>query len=286
MLLRRALPPPLADHVECLWASERGALAHPRERNLPTGRADLVITLQQEYLTRYADNGDRIGVHLRGGLVQGPRQQHFLRDTSQASSVVGVQFRPGGAAALIGAPLGELAGRVVAFDDLWGARAWSLRERLQALSSAALRLDLLETVLLQVLQRRSASLAATPEVQWALRQFDAQPATAQVEPVRAAVGWSAQRFIAQFRHEVGMAPKQYCRLRRFNAVVERVAAGRDADWAEVALDGGYSDQPHLIREFKSFAGLTPGAYHAVSAEQPNHVAEPEKIFNTGGRSGA
>jgi len=272
MLLRRSLAPPLAAFVECLWASERGALPHPRERNLPTGRADLIITLQQDHLTRYADDADHDGLQLRGGLVQGPRAQHFLRDTSAPSSVVGVQFRSGAAAALIGVPLGELAGRVVSLADLWGGRAGRLREQLQSLPTAASRLDALERFLLLVLQRHGMSLAGSPEIQWALRQFDTKPGVAQVEPVRAAIGWSAQRFIATFRHEVGLAPKQYCRVRRFNAVVERLAAGRDAGWAELALDTGYSDQPHLIREFKSFSGLTPGSYHAVAADQPNHVA--------------
>jgi AraC-like DNA-binding protein len=273
MLSRRAPSLPLAAHVECLWASDRGVLPHPRERNLPTGRADLVIALQQDHLTRYADAADPIGQRLRGALVQGPRQQHFLRDTSTPSSVVGVQFRPGAAAALLGVPLGELAGQVVALDDLWGRSAGLLREQLQGLPTAELRLDALEKFLLRVLRRRRASLASSAELQWALRQFDARPDMAQVAPVRVALAWSAQRFIAQFRREVGLAPKQYCRVRRFNAVVERLAAGRDADWTQVALDGGYSDQPHLIREFKSLAGLTPGAYRAVSTDQPNHVAE-------------
>ena len=273
MLLRRTVAPVLAAHVECLWASERGALAHARERNLPTGRADLVIALQQDALTRYAGAADCTGQRLRGGLVQGPSLCHFLRDTSTPSSVVGVQFRAGGAAALIGVPLGELAGRVVSLDDLWGRRAAVLREQLQGLPTPERRLDALEQFLLQALRRATPSLAAAPELRWALQRFDRQPAVAQVEPVRAWVGWSAQRFIAQFRHEVGIAPKQYCRLRRFNAVVERLAAGREADWAQVALDGGYSDQAHLIREFRSFAGLTPGRYRAVSPEQPNHVAE-------------
>ena len=120
----------------------------------------------------------------------------------------------GGAAALLGVPLGELAGRVVSLDHLWGRRAASLREQLQGLPTAALRLDALERFLLQVLLRPRSSLVATPELRWALQRFDLQPAVAQVEPVRASVGWSAQRFIAQFRHEVGLAPKQYCRLRR------------------------------------------------------------------------
>ena len=273
MMLRRTPTPALAAHVEWLWANERGALPHPRERNLPRGRADLIIALRQDHLTRYADDADLAGLRLRGGLVQGPMQQFFLRDTSAPSSVVGVQFRPGGAAALLGVPLGELAGQVVALDDLWGARAWSLREQLQSLPAPASRLQALEAFLLGCLQRRRACLAPSPELQWALREFDAQPGVAQVEAVRAAVGWSAQRFIAQFRREVGLAPKQYCRVRRFSAVVERLAAGRDVNWAEVALDAGYSDQPHLIREFRSFAGLTPGAYQAVSPDQPNHMAE-------------
>jgi AraC-like DNA-binding protein len=277
MLLRRTPVPPLDRYVETVWASERGALPHPRERNLPSGRADLVIALRQEHLSRHAGIDDRAGVRLLGAVFQGPQERCFLRATDAPSSVVGVHFRAGGAAAFAGVAPAELANRSVALHELWGSAAHQLREQLQALPSALQRLDRLEQALLARLQRSQVAAAAPAAVDaalaWAITRFDARPSVARVEPVRAALGWSAPQFITRFHAAVGLTPKRYCRVRRFQAVLGCIAQGRDIDWAGLALDGGYSDQAHFNREFRAFSGLTPSRYRPVAPDQASHVAE-------------
>ena len=61
---------------------------------------------------------------------------------------------------------------------------------------------------------------------------------------------------------------------RFNAVLDGLAAGGQRDWVQVALDGGYYDQAHLVHEFRELAGVTPGAYRPVAPDTPTHVAVP------------
>lgn len=111
---------------------------------------------------------------------------------------------------------------------------------------------------------------------WALRQFNAAAGPGwgaqRVDSVRRAVGWSAQRFISQFSLRAGLTPKRYLRVLRFHSLVHRLAAGREDSWAQLAADGGYADQSHLIREFRAFSGLTPGGYRAVAPDQASHVA--------------
>ena len=280
MMLRHVPAAPLNAAIACLWASEREALPHGRERNLPSGRADLVIALRQEHLGRFDSPTDASGERFCGALIQGPQERCFFRDTSQASSVVGVQFQPAGAAALLGLPMSELANRRLALDDLLGRQAFEVRERLQALPSAKERLRCLEAFLLQRLLRATPHEDDAP-IAWAVQQFHTRDA--RVETVRHELGWSAQRFIAQFLRRVGLAPKRYGRVRRFQSVIDRLARGRDAGWAQIALDAGYADQAHLIREFRAFSGLTPTEYRAVAPDQANHVAVAEKIFNTRAR---
>lgn len=277
MLLRRTPAAPLDRWIEFVWANERGALAHPRERNLPSGRADLVISLGQPHLSRYAGVEDRIGTHLQGAVFQGPQETCWLRSTDTPSSVVGVHFRAGGAAAFAGGALPELANRSVELRALWGSEADALREQLQALTSAPRRLDALERALRLRLARapvpRSERNDDDAALAWAIARFDALPHIARVEPVRAALGWSAPVFSARFQAAVGLTPKRYCRLRRFQAMLGSMARGRTVAWAVLALEGGYSDQAHFNREFRAFSGLTPNEYRPVAPEQANHVAE-------------
>ena len=85
------------------------------------------------------------------------------------------------------------------------------------------------------------------------------------------VGFSQRRFIQLFSDEVGLTPKLFCRVNRFQRVVRRLATMNEVDWAQVALDCGYYDQAHFIHDFQAFAGITPSAYLQDRTEHLNHV---------------
>lgn len=116
--------------------------------------------------------------------------------------------------------------------------------------------------------------APDPVVAQALRLFLAQPERATVDAVRRATGCSPQRFIERFRAGVGLTPKRYARVLRFHALLQRLNRGTHG-LAELALDAGHVDQAHLANEFRRLGGLTPGAYRAVDADRPTHVALPD-----------
>lgn len=274
MYLCRTPTPPLDAFVAHLWVNDRPALGHARERGLPTGRADLVIALGQPHVRRFDDAADRVGRRFHHGVLQGPRDCAFLRDTSQASSVVGVHFCAGGAPALLHMPLGGLANQVVSLDELWGPAAHRLREQLLDAPHPAERLQTLERWLLRRLANANAALLCDPAIRFAVRQFDAHPSNARVATVRGATGWSIERFNRRFRDAVGMTPKRYLRVRRFQALLGAIASGGDDPWVQRALDAGYADQPHLVHEFGRLAGLTPSAYRPLSQGRHNHVIEP------------
>ena len=93
----------------------------------------------------------------------------------------------------------------------------------------------------------------------------------RVGAVAAESGLSRRRFIDVFAEEVGVRPKLYLRLLRFNRVLERVFGASHVDWAEVAYLHGYADQPHFNREFREFSGLTPSQYLAHPGQGPGHA---------------
>lgn len=269
MLHQQVPAAPLSAFVALLWTSERGTLPHARERKLPTGCVDIVIPLLQPAITRFADEADAVGQVFRGGVVQGAHDQAVVRGTGGPSCAVGVHFRPGGAAALLGGALADLRNRTVALDGLWGTDADDLRDWLRHAPDAPERLRRLEAFLVR---RLRPGAAPDPLVADALARFQQHPALATVSPVQRASGLSPQAFTARFERAVGLTPKRFARVQRFHSLVRRLAAGPPADWAEAALDAGYADQPHLIRDFGRLAGITPVAYCPVSAEQPEHVA--------------
>jgi methylphosphotriester-DNA--protein-cysteine methyltransferase len=85
------------------------------------------------------------------------------------------------------------------------------------------------------------------------------------------VGMSQRRFIEIFRGEVGVTPKAFARLRRFQHVLGFVEHLTEVDWTDVALRYGYFDQAHFIHDFREFSGVSPSVYLKYRASR-NHIA--------------
>jgi AraC-like DNA-binding protein len=269
MLLHHRPSGPLHAHVESLWYAERSALPHTRERCLPTGCADIVVPLLQDHVIRYEHGLDTQARRLRGAIVQGPFDRSGVRGTEGPSAVVGVHFTPGGAAAFFGGALPALRNRTELLEDLWGTSARDLREQLQAAASPQRALQLLHEHLLQRLRD-----AAPPDAlaDFAVAAFRRDPARARVEPVQRASGCTPPQFIRRFEQAVGLTPKRFARVLRLGVLLPSLVRCGPRDWAQIAAGAGYFDQSHLIREFRQLAGMAPGAYTPVQADQPTHVA--------------
>ena len=182
--------------------------------------------------------------------------------------VAGVAFRPGGTAAFVGAPAIETCDAEMPLASLWGRQRISdLREQLLESDHPDAQLDVIERALREMLQ----SAGVHPAITYALAAFDQAPLTATIGSVTDAIGMSAKRFIERFKTEVGLSPKRYCRIRRFQRALARAHCGHLVDWSQVALESGYYDQAHFIHEFRSFSGLTPRGYQASRTAFQNHV---------------
>ena len=88
----------------------------------------------------------------------------------------------------------------------------------------------------------------------------ASPRSPRTRELAREAGLSEKRFIDVFRFEVGLKPKLFNRIRRFQRVLAKVRPGATLDWAELAVEQGYFDQSHLIRDFVAFSGCTPTEY--------------------------
>ena len=91
----------------------------------------------------------------------------------------------------------------------------------------------------------------------ALVWLQASPPDASIKEMSASLGLSHRRFAERFSARVGLQPKAYCRVRRFQQTVEAVAKDGSRSWSEVAAAAGYYDQSHMCLEFKRLCGLSP-----------------------------
>jgi AraC-like DNA-binding protein len=168
-----------------------------------------------------------------------------------------VHFKPGGAFPFLGLPAGDLADTHVDLETLWGPLAGQLRERMCEAGTSGERFQLLQEALLTRLchgvEQHYAVLAA-------LEMFGKSQAGPRVRETAKDLGLSQRRFIQVFKAEVGITPKLFSRIRRFQQARTFIQHQPSINWADLAVDLGYFDQSHFIREFLEFSGLSPTDY--------------------------
>jgi AraC-like DNA-binding protein len=260
--------PPLDRFVDSMWICQQPARPLTLERVLPTGASQFIINLNEDETRLYvADDGFRC-LASSGSVLSGGHSRFQIIETSEQEHVAGVAFKPGGTVAFLRVPAYETADRDVALADLIGvSRTAALRARLLEHNNPEAGLDALEASLLELW----ISKPIHPAVTFALGAIDRAPHIASIAAVTDAVGMSAKRFIERFKTDIGMTPKRYCRVRRFQRALAAAHRPAGVDWTQVALDCGYFDQAHFIHDFKSFAGVTPTGYQAARTAFQNHV---------------
>jgi AraC-like DNA-binding protein len=170
---------------------------------------------------------------------------------------MGVHFWPGGAFRFLGLSAYELANTHIDLATIWGRHAEEIRERLAVAPSSGHRFRLLENALLSRLRR---PLEHHPAVSLALIGLRSENSRAVVSKLAREAGVSDRRFIDVFRSEVGLNPKLFHRVQRFQRVLIQVRRLPEPEWAQLALEYGYFDQSHLIRDCLAFSGFSPADY--------------------------
>ena len=253
--------PPLSQFVASLWYYCDYTPLTAVEKMLPTAGTGMVINLAEDRFTVEDES-------YRGAIWAGLFTKPFLLATPQQSHTLGVSLQPGGAFPLLGLPASEISNQHLALEDLWGQKARCLRERLLTAGSPESMFDIVEKFLLDLLYR---SAGRHPAVTYALAELSHTVPQRTVADIGASTGFSNSRFTSLFREQVGVTPKIYSRLCRFRKALDLIAATSQPDWAQLALDCGYYDQPHFVHEFRDFAGLTPSVYAKLRGPHMNHV---------------
>lgn len=282
--MERAPDPALAGLVRSVWLSAPSAPhalpAAQREWMMPTGEMHLVLRLAGPPIAVFEHPGDLVPHTLGCAVINGARAGVYAKAVSAGTSSIGLQLRPGASLALLGLSADELAGRHVQLADIWGAEAGRLHEVLLAAPSADDKLRCLEAALMKRLSSspRPPSPGAHPVVLAGLQQLRAGNSVASAA---GRSGYSQRQFVRLFSQAVGLTPRLYLRVQRFQRALRMLQGEglQKASLAGVAFAAGYTDQPHFNRDFREFSGLTPEQYRAARPAAANHVPV---VFEAGG----
>lgn len=198
----------------------------------------------------------------RRGLVAGLYDSFVTTEHDGFDASIQVNLTPLGARALLGIPLSEISRTVVELSDLL-PHARGLSDRLAQARSWADRFQIVERVLVE---RLSLGTHLRSDIVWAANQIAASGRARKVGDLARSLQMSRKHFDALFRDHVGMLPKRYATLVRFERLAMRISALPTRNWADLAFESGFADQAHMAREVKRFSGLSPTGLRAYLAD--------------------
>jgi AraC-like DNA-binding protein len=236
-----------------------------RERMLPSASMHLVFRFSDRPIHIFRSITDSMADTFSCGAVCGIRSSYCVKDIAPSASTVGAALRPGACEALFGIPAEGIAGRHVALEDLWGSAARSLYEELEGIADFECRLQVFESFLLKRVPRVAGM---HPAIAHALSRLST---SADIGNIVEETGYSHRHFIKLFRETVGVAPRLYTRLLRFQQTLKFGVDKSRGRWIDVALEAGYADQSHFNREFRELTGLSPTEYLLDRRASSHHV---------------
>jgi AraC-like DNA-binding protein len=258
-------PPALRPFIESFSYWEGGERSNDRMMVTASRKLSLQIDLDDDRLCWYDPAG---ATHdLKGVTVAGPQSRSFAVDAWQPK-IVRVVFESGGARPFLGASPRELRDTHISLEDVWGRDAGQLRQRLADANNPRAIFEILTVALRAAAAHRDCSIHPAVARALALVREDVDVTVTDLAE-RVEIG--AKRLIRLFTDDVGLTPKLYLRIARFEQLIARVFREPRVDWVHVALEHGYYDQSHLIRDFNEFAGMSPAAYLLRRGQAAHHA---------------
>ena len=189
---------------------------------------------------------------------------------------VSASLRPEAVTRIFGIDADAVSRSVIDAEDVFGSDVRSLRDRVGESGGTASRFAALIGFLRE--QRRQRSRPAPFAAVWAMSKTLATHGSLSVDDLCGELGVSRKHLNKTYRTATGLSPKTFARLTRFRSVIDRLQCPDSDAWATIALDRGYFDQAHLIRDFRQFAGETPTAFmqhRSPDGESVNFNEQPE-----------
>jgi AraC-like DNA-binding protein len=251
-----------------MWYFDNYCPEFTTEKILPDGSIELIIDLTDTPKRLY--DGDNLNsfCNYKNSWISGERTGFIVVEQSQRNTMIGIHFKPGGAYPFFSFPIAELNDSVVQLDLIFGSNATTLRDQLLDVNPIVEKFAILEEFLLRQVQK---TLIADRAVEYALQLISSSPHMYAIKDLAAMIGITQKHLISKFNSIIGLPPKLFTRITKFQNVVYTIGNQEEVDWASIYYGCGYYDQSHFIKDFFRFSGLNPTDYLAERGEFLNTI---------------
>ncbi|MCB0280159.1 MAG: AraC family transcriptional regulator [Calditrichaeota bacterium] len=243
----------LANYVECYWIIENESIEIVEQKIIPDGFPEIIFHYSDPYEINISGDWEIQSRQLLAGQI---RNHFFLRNTGK-SSMFGIKLKPAAVSYFFGLDLDQLTDQVVDLAKISGDQWSELNEHVQSIPDHNSLIDFCNQFLNRFIEAKRISV--DNKLEKAIGRIFQSHGSATVAELCEASGLSERSLERQFKKRIGLGPKYYARIIRFNRVFE-LTADKQRSWSDITHEIGYYDQAHFIKDFKTFSGEEPSRY--------------------------
>jgi len=246
----------LDQYIEYYYVLESSA-DHPISgtgRVYPYGNIVLVFHYGHPHLFQKKDQSPTIEPST---VICGQQTSYYDLTPRGNVGMIFVLFKPFGAGMFFDLSMNELLDSNIAFENVVNHEAAEIEERIREAVDLSKRIEIIENFLFQRLTKRNHSCVRLVA---AFQKMDTTIGRVTIPELAETACLGTRQFRRQFSRYVGMKPKQYLRIFRFQQLLRLKRENTTLNYAQLALDCGFYDQSHFINSFKNMTGLTPGEF--------------------------
>ncbi len=262
---------PLSSFVASFYFYEGFQPEHSVDCFLPNGETEMIIDLTETPKYIYDRESLKEIQACHHVWVSGVRTEPICIPSGRDSRMMIINFKKGGAHAFYPIPLNELTDFVLDADLLFGSGIGELRQMLLEAPTVDHMFLCVENYMNRLIRRKLNREVKDICVEFMINQLVHNPSQITLDELCSRIGYSQKHLIELFKSRVGVTPKSYMRILRFQQVINEIESLGDIDWQQISFTCGYFDQSHFIRDFKSFSGFTPSVYLKQKNDSLNYV---------------
>ncbi len=260
---------PLNEFIDFFYYYKDYNPSHEIERLLPNGEVQVIFELTEHPKYIYDNHSLKEIQSCQQVWFSGFRTEPITIPSGQESEMVVVQFRRGRAYPFLNAPMFRLTNYVVDAELVLRQEILEIRGLMIEAQTPDEKLKILESALERCYL---SQLKENAFVDFALERIWHQPAQASIREVIGQTGYSQKHIIKLFKDYVGVTPKEYLKVIRFQKVIQQIESNVSSiNWPSLAYESGYYDQSHFISDFKAFSGFTPTQYMNERGDVMNYI---------------
>lgn len=187
------------------------------------------------------------------GVIRGKFSQ-LLKGKGQ---VFGIKFRPGAFYPFLKVPVSRFTDSSISLQAAFGIDSKPLEDGMLSLENEAQMVELAENFLRERLPEQDENVELVNRI---VNCIINDPEILMVDDLVKRLNLTKRTLQRLFSQYVGASPKWVINRYRLHEAAEQLASGKIEDWSRLAVDLGYFDQAHFIKDFKKIVGKTPAEY--------------------------